>query len=527
MIQKTRKALAVGWGTALLCTLVASNAARATSDAFDPLNIKTGGPGNVVEYVVEGGTAEKSPYIGIQPTNANGNQSWKWCTGLDDPICDPKNNPVGMKATSILPPCTSSTQENCLDSVEIGTPNNLSKADLSRVISGLTFPANPSYNYLGSSNISLWNVPGVASSGGQSTYAVMPRIQSYFRDGRFYLGELFVNVIPYREALDPKYKAQKIDTTAPSTPMYPYTYSRYQQICVYEEDGKCGIAQDFPSDTRIKIKIRVTKELGGWFQGRLRDPVMDVQNFSINNNVVTVEASAVTVPRMALLTNQANFSDFEKTEYAKMGYWPTADDGNGSGAQAGIPADVFPFLEYYRLKVKDTALATNTFWNFSTTSPGNGSSCLQDSSKLLGIVSTNSMAYDGTAPSFSNGSLDYHVSGLHYMPDGTTPVQGTYNLVMRSDVARCLYGFSSAPIKATISIAGASDGPVATTLSGETNGWLSLAAAGFTFSQKNIQVKLTQDAPTPKKTTITCIKGKLTKSVSAVKPTCPTGYKKK
>jgi hypothetical protein len=30
-----------------------------------------------------------------------------------------------------------------------------------------------------------------------------------------------------------------------------------------------------------------------------------------------------------------------------------------------------------------------------------------------------------------------------------------------------------------------------------------------------------------KKTTITCIKGKLAKKVTAVKPLCPTGYKKK
>ncbi len=30
-----------------------------------------------------------------------------------------------------------------------------------------------------------------------------------------------------------------------------------------------------------------------------------------------------------------------------------------------------------------------------------------------------------------------------------------------------------------------------------------------------------------KKTTITCVKGKLTKKVTAVKPMCPIGYKKK
>jgi hypothetical protein len=30
-----------------------------------------------------------------------------------------------------------------------------------------------------------------------------------------------------------------------------------------------------------------------------------------------------------------------------------------------------------------------------------------------------------------------------------------------------------------------------------------------------------------KKVTITCVKGKLTKKVTAVKPICPRGYKKK
>jgi len=34
-------------------------------------------------------------------------------------------------------------------------------------------------------------------------------------------------------------------------------------------------------------------------------------------------------------------------------------------------------------------------------------------------------------------------------------------------------------------------------------------------------------APVVKATTITCIKGKLTKKITAVNPKCPTGYKKK
>jgi hypothetical protein len=160
---------------------------------------------------------------------------------------------------------------------------------------------------------------------------------------------------------------------------------------------------------------------------------------------------------------------------------------------------------------------------------------------VLGVVSTNSMGYDGNPPKFVDGSLNYRVSGFHLGPDGKTPNLGTYDLVLRSDAARCLYGFSNAPVSATVSISGA-DGSqnVATTVVSEKDGWLKMKAAGFTFSEKQIKIKIIQEpsaAATPapaapiavakKKSTITCVKGKTTKKVSAVTPKCPAGFKKK
>jgi hypothetical protein len=143
---------------------------------------------------------------------------------------------------------------------------------------------------------------------------------------------------------------------------------------------------------------------------------------------------------------------------------------------------------------------------------------------VLGIVTTNSMVYDGGVPKFSRGFLDYRVAGLHFESDGKTEVIGSYDLVMRSDVARCLYGFNRAPVSATITISGEGDKSIATTVVSEKNGWLKLAAYGFTFSQKTIKVKLTQN----KQTTITCIApGKKTKKVTAAKPKCPSGFKKR
>jgi hypothetical protein len=69
---------------------------------------------------------------------------------------------------------------------------------------------------------------------------------------------------------------------------------------------------------------------------------------------------------------------------------------------------------------------------------------------------------------------------------------------------------------------------VATTVVSEKDGWLKLGAYGFTFSSPTLRVKLSQDkASTKKNSTISCIKGKVTKKVTGLTPKCPKGFKKK
>jgi hypothetical protein len=171
----------------------------------------------------------------------------------------------------------------------------------------------------------------------------------------------------------------------------------------------------------------------------------------------------------------------------------------------------------------DKTTGINTVWNFSSSGQHQGNSCLSDTSQVLGIVTTNAMAYDGGVPKFSNGFLSYQVAGLHYKPDGVTKIQGSYDLVMRSEVARCLYGFSRAPLSATISVVGDGDKTIATTVVSEKNGWLKLAAYGFTFSKKTIRAKITKAKPT----SITCVATAdpaKSKKVRAVNPKCPKGF---
>ena len=174
------------------------------------------------------------------------------------------------------------------------------------------------------------------------------------------------------------------------------------------------------------------------------------------------------------------------------------------------------------------------------------SKCFQDKSKLLGIVTTNALIYENGAPEFKDGTLNYKVAGLHHQADGVTLTRGTYDLAIRSETARCVYGFSDAPFQASISVIGA-DGQEQTIATESIREdakreWLFLSAQNFTFSSPTIKVKLTQEkkltqaAPTTTTTTtekkvitktISCVKGKVTRKVSGTNPKCPAGFKKR
>ena len=175
--------------------------------------------------------------------------------------------------------------------------------------------------------------------------------------------------------------------------------------------------------------------------------------------------------------------------------------------------------------------------------------CFQDKTKLLGIVTTNALIYENGAPEFKDGTLNYRVAGLHHQADGVTLTRGTYDLAIRTEIARCVYGFSNAPIQASISVIG-SDGQEQTIATESVREdakreWLFLSAQNFTFSSPVIKVKLTQEKKlTPSTTTnantsattgakkaatksISCVKGKLVRKISGTNPKCPTGFKKR
>jgi len=359
-----------------------------------------------------------------------------------------------------------------------------------------------------------------------------------------------------------------------------------KQFCVAHSaaEMKCAARFAFPANTKFYLKVRLQKLPGGWMHGRIQDPTISITQSS-SYTELDVSANPVSVPVVYKMYNwndmpaalRANY-DLKSGLYVNDPYLssnPTQASAGGRSAPNPDPLrrnviispEASSALGMEQLKlwlpyVNDQATALLSYWSVHSLGQGEMSgtnACFSDPSSVTGIVTTNSTQYSAGPPSFdkNQGVLNYSVAAPHYTTTKDV-FQGSYDLLMRSDVARCVYGFSKAPIKAVISVTSADGSPqTATTVLSETSGWIHLAANGFQFSSPSIQVKLSQDAPAPapvatptpvatpeptpvttpapfiapvpaaKKTTITCVKGKTTKSVTAVKPVCPIGYKKK
>jgi hypothetical protein len=70
---------------------------------------------------------------------------------------------------------------------------------------------------------------------------------------------------------------------------------------------------------------------------------------------------------------------------------------------------------------------------------------------------------------------------------------GEYTMQMRADDARCLYGYTEAPIQTKVSVTDSrGTQKIATTSVSERGGWLTIRARNFTFSSPKIVVSIKQ-----------------------------------
>lgn len=462
-----------------------------------------------------------------------------------------------------LPLCDAEVTWNCIAGLTVesaGAPARTSFArylDLSgradtRLIGqpgwneGVITSAHPAADFAGipdrdlppGGRVSLWTVEGVAEAQSNSFFAA-DVVLSGARDGdtgevtleSFHAGVLPVRAIP--KAVPEEY--------APSILELNYEDGRrslsgiggggawLDNECRYPDRAYCLQQSSFPSDVRITMDLRLSKSISGWLHGRLDSPEVNIAEVDTLTNLVTIAGNPVSLPLAVTdIADSMMPSDLGSPQWWKdlvedpqLWTWNLFADGEFRFDWVRRVLAYFDDQSDFEVSVW---LVRGVFRHEAR--------CMTSDSQLLGLVTTNSMMYSGLPPVFTDNRLEYRVAGMHRRPDGSL-TRGSYDLIMRTSVARCLYGLSNAPIRAEVSVVG-EDGEeqVATTAVRQDREWISLRATNFTFSSPRIVVTFDQ----PRRITTVCVKrNKAVKGPKRVKVKgttdapgkCPKGYRPK
>ena len=484
------------------------------------------------------------------------------CTSDTDPQC----NKVDLwKYVATLNMCASATDSNCIEAVTAkdkdGNPLTTSVAQ--------SFPGKRDQDYVGDISQDL-------PTGGQLPLIDIPGAPH--TGGSLYLPEVRIQGIKDLKRGDPKFSVANINIGLYAvTIAHGNNYSVYRESdrvsdyvnrdwnagmngtqpgCIVNDATTCAQQQALPVDVKFGLKIRTSFPIPGWFHGRVAGPEIEMSSLPNGGTSLSLTANPVISPIVYVWKKKSDLPA-DLTSYIASLPKPLGGTGSGAGnptLQAGDPnqwsllfdttnfnQDSMNMFLHWLPVVGDKATADPTYWTFlAERETLNQTNCQSPTNTLAGIVSTNATQYLAGPPTWNpnDETLDYKVASAHFQASGDV-FKGSYDLAINADLARCLYGFSKAPVKASVSIV-SSDGTeqVATTVINETNNWIYLSAKGFTFSNPTVKVKLTQEkpviAPAPQQATstsskklmtITCVKGKVSKTVAGSK--CPTGYKAK
>jgi hypothetical protein len=473
---------------------------------------------------------------------------------------------------AVLPVCADASDINCISEI-FATDANGSKL---AVGSAAVFPENNPQAFAGNkalnvprgSGAALVSIAGAPHAGGdkylikttlsakrtddQTTFQT-PRLSASITAVKIIEGDFFDLATETNTAKYDRVGRIQVGSTQTKQGID----ARPSKLCVAASTTQCALPYSMPKEISFGFSLRLNTKLSGWLHGRMKNAIIDYNTVNGVTNL-TVNANPISVPVVDVWSKSDDLSDAHVAAYlpqfwgGEAMHYPETPENRGlpiaesEKTREGMKNVSFKHINGSFSKssmdnfllwlpiAKDRAAAMPTQWRLGTmTENGSGPvrECLDKEKTLAGVVTTNSTMYIDGPPVFEDGMLDYKVASTHYEADGTTLFKGTYELIMSSTVARCIYKFTSAPISATVSITSENgEANTATTVISEKNGWLKLGAYGFTFSSPTVRVKLSQEVVKPvalKKTTITCVKGKTSKKVTAVKPKCPTGYRKK
>lgn len=280
------------------------------------------------------------------------------------------------------------------------------------------------------------------------------------------------------------------------------------------ENSQCALKHAFPDNLKFSLKVRLRKSPNGWFHGRMADPTAVITESSSGITSLVVEAAPVKVPVVAKSVQWGNLPASLQQFFETCTTCGTRQRDNDMSnpsvrnlvsQPSAFKSTSFDQLEQWKSFINDSAYALPSVWNVRTLSESEMSSapaCVRQGRGVTGIVSTNATLYAEGPPAYdsSTGNLNYRVAAPHYLKDGVTPFSGYYGLLLREDIAECLYGAPNFGSSASVTVR-QPDGTVksASTDFSQTNGWFRFVASGYQHSAPVISAKLTPKWPTVRK----------------------------
>lgn len=479
---------------------------------------------------------------------SNSNGIVKFCRSIEESGC--ANN---LTAETVLPICRDLDSPNCIESLSI-IDEGLVRRKLIYIRSisikdGYVYTSAPSRGLPEPGQISLWKDE---APGGDKYFSLNTSLTSKSKrndsEVSFLASDLSVEINQYVE------RSENISLgigpmQGPIAAGWNPPASIKEIECAWHEVGLCGVKQIMDISQKLEVTLRVPDSVSGWVYGRLRNQEVNIEPFTLNQSRITVSGSPVEVPGILAEIDFTKDSQLvteydirTRTQRSQAISLPSTQFVLSDGGDSTI-FSVFSKTLNDRSQYEYTkwSIYTKPFLNVGATSLGQYKfqECIKKEKGVQGFVTSNAPIYESSPPSFDGEYLNYKVAGTHFKSDGRL-FEGSYDLSIRSSLARCIYGFTSAPISATISVVNSEgESKVKTTTFNETNnGWVNFSAAGFTFSSPTIKIQISQELVTPPAAVsapaiikpivkkISCQKKKMIKKISGVNPKCPAGYKK-
>lgn len=455
--------------------------------------------------------------VSVLKTIPDANGGTRLCTSATAAPCSTAS---GYDFRAVLGPCSGSVTVNCIESVTAITQSGEVSGVHSRQFpaQGVNeFTGDPSQGVPSGKAPQIYTFANVNHSNGNEYAVTVTSSGVIYKDGRVSVApSLFASITPiniFQTDCNPAYNGVCMDTYSELGGQVRFAgvaadYGRYR-CTIWGESSQCALKRAFPANVQWRLVVRLATAPAGWLHGRLADPSASI---TTANGVSTISVTAAPT-KVPIVSGTGLWSSLP----AGIQQWftdncPTICGTRLPGSLQLAPSQrnavtlptaykesSFTQLDLWRDYIGDKAAAVPSQWSVRTLSEeemNEAPACIKNATGVTGIVATNSTLYSEGPPTYDelSGTLNYKVSAPHFQPDGTTDFVGRYDLVLRSDIAECLYGIGNGDITSSVGVFSETDTikPATTTMT-SADGWFEFSATGFSFSTPTIKSRLDQE----------------------------------